>query len=371
MSNTRRQWIRNVSLATIGLAGAGKLEARNRIEDWWIDETESDWVRIGSNENPYGPSEITAREMAKAIKASNRYPREVSGSLRKALADKFGLSEDHVLTGAGSSELLGVVAAYAAIKPGNAVAAHPTFRLWFSAAERLGLTIKSVPCTTDKYHDLPAMKAAMNDDTRMVYIVNPHNPTGTVLGDAALRSFVSDASQKSVVLLDEAYTEYSDAKTLADMVAGNKNIVVAKTFSKIYGMAGARVGFVLAHPETIAKLSAYMPWANAGPSAVSLAGALAALTDEDFVKMTRRKTDETRAMVAASFRQMNIPMTQSSTSFLYYDCTALRQNLDERSEASRISGVRTFENNTPWRRTSIGTMDEMKKFIKVVEGCRA
>ena len=369
MSNSRRQWIRNVSLATIGLTSVNKLPARDRIEDWWMDETESDWVRIGSNENPYGPGELAAKEMAKAIRASNRYPREISSQLRRALGERFGLDESFVLTGAGSSELLGVVAAYAATKPGNAVAAHPTFRLWFSAAERMGLSIKSVPCTADKYHDLPAMKNAMDDNTRMVYVVNPHNPTGTVLDDAKLRAFVAEASQRAVVLMDEAYTEYSDATTLADMVRNNPNVIVAKTFSKIYGLAGARVGYVLAHPDVVGKLSEYMPWANAGPSAVSLAGALAALNDQDFVKMTRTKTDATRAMIASAFKQMSVPITNSSTSFLYYDCSALKQSIDKRSEENYISGVRTFESNTKWRRTSIGTMDEMKKFLKVVQGC--
>ncbi len=366
----RRNWLRQSGLAIAGMAFAGKGFSRtsNPISGW--DEDVNEIIRIGSNENPYGPSPLAREAMIKAVTGSNRYPWEVTSQLREKIGKMYGLTQNHVLMGAGSSELLGVTAAWAAERPGNAVAAYPTFRLWFTAAEHFGLKIKSIPCTPDKKHDLQSMLNAMDQETRMVYIVNPHNPTGTVVPVNELQQFIERMSEKAIVLLDEAYTEYSDEPTLGRLVANNPNLVVAKTFSKIYGLAGARAGYVLAHPETTAKLASYMPWANAGTSAVSLAGAMASLDDHDFTKMTRSKTDEVRKMLHDSFQKMGIPFTQSTTSFIYYDVSSLKTDLVKACENEGIQGVRTFEQGTGWRRTSIGTMAEMEKFMAVVKKAR-
>jgi histidinol-phosphate aminotransferase len=361
----RRNWLRQSGIALAGMAIAGNGFGRASQNFGWGEEA-NEIIRIGSNENPYGPSPMAREAMIKAIETSNRYPWEVTTQLREKIGKMYGLTKDHVLMGAGSSELLGVTAALAAHKPGNAVAAYPTFRLWFTAAENMGLKIKSIPCTPDKKHNLDAMQQAIDGETRMVYIVNPHNPTGTVIPASDLQSHIEVMSDRAIVLLDEAYTEYSDEPSLGRMVAGNTNLIVAKTFSKIYGLAGARAGYVLAHPATIEKLSGYMPWANAGTSAVTLAGAMASLDDTAFTKMTRTKTDDVRKMVHSEFGKMNIPYTDSTTSFIYYDTSSLKSDLASACEASGINGVRTFEKETAWRRTSLGTMAEMEKFIGVV-----
>ncbi len=362
----RRHWLRQSGLALAGMAFAGNSFGRNQSAFGW-DEDTNDIIRIGSNENPYGPSPMAREAMIKAVETSNRYPWEVTTQLREKIGKQYGLTSAHVLMGAGSSELLGVTAALAAQKPGNAVAAFPTFRLWFTAAEHFGLKIKSIPCTPDKKHNLQDMLNAMDAETRMVYIVNPHNPTGTVVPAADLQAFIERMSEKAIVLLDEAYTEYSDEPSLGRMVATNTNLIVAKTFSKIYGLAGARAGFVLAHPETITKMASFMPWANAGTSAVSLAGAMASMDDHAFTKMTRTKTDEVRQMLNAEMKKLGIPATDSTTSFIYYDTSSLKTDLAKACEAAGIQGVRTFEQGTAWRRTSIGTMQEMEKFVQVLK----
>lgn len=366
----RRKWLRQSGLALAGMAFAkeGFGHTNGRLLGWGNEA--NDIIRIGSNENPYGISPLAREAMIKALETSNRYPWDVTTLLREKIGKLYGLTREHVLMGAGSSELLGVTAAWAAEKPGNAIAAYPTFRLWFTAAEHFGLTIKSIPCTADKKHNLQAMLNAMDGETRMVYVVNPHNPTGTVIPAYELQQFIEKMSEKAIVLLDEAYTEYSDEPSLGRLVAGNSNLVVAKTFSKIYGLAGARAGYVVAHPETTAKLASYMPWANAGTSAVSLAGAMAALDDKDFTQMTRRKTDEVRNMVHAELDKLEIPFTRSTTSFVYYDVASLKSDLAKACEEQGIQGVRTFEQGTGWRRTSLGTMAEMEKFITVVKQVR-
>lgn len=361
----RRDWLRQSGMALAGMAIGGNALGRN--PNFFYGEEANEIIRIGSNENPYGPSPLAREAMIKAVASSNRYPWEVTNLLREKIGKQFGLTANHVLMGAGSSELLGVTAAWAAERPGNAVAAYPTFRLWFTAAEHFGLKIKPIPCTPDKRHNLDAMLYAVDTDTRMVYIVNPHNPTGTIVPAAELQLFVEKVSENAIVLLDEAYIEYSDEPSLARMVATNTNLVVAKTFSKIYGLAGARAGYVLAHPESIAKMANYMPWANAGTSAVSLAGAMASLDDTFFTKMTREKTDAVRQMLHGELKKLKVPFTNSTTSFIYYDTGSFKTDLAKACEAVGIQGVRTFEQGTAWRRTSIGTMAEMESFIKVLK----
>jgi histidinol-phosphate aminotransferase len=155
--------------------------------------------------------------MTDAVAGSNRYPWDVTTRLRERIATQFGLTKDHVTMGAGSSELLGVVSAWAMLKKGNVVAPDPTFRLWIPAAKKMGLDVKMVPLTTAKVTDLQRMKESITDETKMVYICNPNNPTGTVIPANELEAFIKDISPKAIILLDEAYTEFSDEPSMAKL----------------------------------------------------------------------------------------------------------------------------------------------------------
>lgn len=359
----RRDWLRQTALTFAGTGLFGMLPAA--AGEFSLEET-SGQIKISSNENPYGVSPLAREAMIQAVGTSNRYPWTVTSELREKIGQRYGLTADHVLVGAGSSELIGLIATFAARAGGNMVVGHPTFKLWFPAAESMGLQIKRVPLTADKFHDLPGMAAAMDADTRLVYIVNPHNPTGTLLDAGALRHAVQQMSQNAVVLLDEAYIDYTDESGLHDLVATNPNVIVARTFSKIHGMAGARAGFILAHPDTVAALKPWQAWPNAGMGAVTLAGALAAMDDHEFMDMTRRKNAEVRKTVSRELERMGIRVIPSHTSFIYYDTAALRSDLATACTEAGILGVRTYEEGTSWRRTSLGTMEEMERFLDVV-----
>ncbi|TAD85720.1 MAG: histidinol-phosphate aminotransferase family protein [Bacteroidetes bacterium] len=366
----RRHWLKQTVMAAAGLGLSTQIFGRHSgcaEDELPFNNSTNSPIRIGSNENPYGPSALAKAAMMQAVAKSNRYPWETTTLLRKKLGEAYGLSAEHVLMGAGSSELLGVISAFAGRQNGNAIAAYPTFKLWFTAAEHFGLTVKTVPLTTTKVHDLPAMLSAMDGKTRMVYVVNPHNPTGTVVAKAALESFVQEASKTAVVLLDEAYTEYSDEPSLAYLVANNKNVIVAKTFSKIHAMAGARIGYALAHPDTITQLADWQPWSNAGAGAVALAGAMASMDDVDFQRSCRQKNDAVKTFVTEALTQLGMQVIPSHTSFLYYNTGTYSADVAAITSAAGIVGVRTYEKDTPWRRTSIGTMDEMKTFIDVLK----
>ncbi len=326
----------------------------------------ADIIKLSSNENPYGPSPQARKAMAEAIQTSNRYQWEQSTLFRKELAKLTGHTEKNILIGAGSSDLLGVICVLASQKPGNVVAPFPTFRLWMDAAATLGLSTVSVPVDTKKETDLQRMKESIDDQTRMVYLCNPNNPTGIPIPTHDLRAFIKEVPTHIWILLDEAYTEFEDTPGMADMIRDFPNLIIAKTFSKIYGMAGCRVGYALAHEETISKLAALQPWANAAPGAVSVAGALAALQDIAFIRFVKEENARCRKLFCDTLDHLGLPYAPSATSFVYFNTEKYPKDLAKHLQAHQIVGARTFEEGTFWRRLSIGTEAEMSRVGEVL-----
>jgi histidinol-phosphate aminotransferase len=206
------------------------------------------------------------------------------------------------------------------------------------------------------------MLSAVNSETRMVYICNPNNPTGTYLDHAKLQAFVAECTKKCFVLVDEAYTEFAELKSLAPEAAANPNLLVAKTFSKIYGLAGARAGYAIAHPDTIKKLSALQPWPDVAVSQVTAAAASAALDDQEFVKYCRQKTAEARQMVFDCCKEMKLEYIPSSTSFVLFNIDPLKCDLSKEMEKKNIMVQYRQHFGGKWCRVSMGTTDEMKAF---------
>lgn len=359
----RRDWLRQTALAMAGLSIASRLPAApiSVVRDVTGD------IRLNANENPYGPPPAAREAMTAAIARTNRYAFSAATELREKLAQKHGLTKDNVILGAGSSDLLGLVTAYAALQKGHIISAYPTFAVWWGMAEKKGLPVIRVPLTPDKKHDLPAMLQRINDDTRMVYVCNPNNPTGTVLPQAALQNFVETASQRTLVLLDEAYTEYAGLPTLTPLVTNNKQLVVVKTFSKIYGMAGGRVGYAFAHADTIKALNELQAWTNYGPSAVSMAGAIAALDDKTFVNTSIEKNKAARDVACAALSDAGIPFVPSHTNFVYYSVEKYARDFQKMLQEHHILTGRVVEPEGKWIRTSIGTMEEMQQFAAVIK----
>jgi len=325
-------------------------------------------IRLGSNENPHGPGSMARKAMTEAVSISNRYPWDVTTQLRQKIGALTGHTKEHVAVGAGSSELLGVVATWAALQKGNAVAPDPTFRLWMPAAKRTGLDIKLVPLTSKKETDLQRMKDALTAETRLVYICNPANPTGTIIPAGELETFIKEIAPKAIILLDEAYIEFCDEPSMAKLVNDYPNLVIAKTFSKIYGMAGARIGYALAHPETIRQLNELQPWANAGAGAVALAGAMASLDDKVFLNFCRKENEKARSVLYAALDKAGIKYIPSHTSFVYFDASTFSKDVPSLLESKNIVGARTFEQGTKWHRLSIGTVEEMQQVAAALNG---
>src|SRR5436190_322394 len=333
MSNnsSRRQWLRNTTAALAGVSLAPAIFAteKERYRAAGI-------ILLNGNENAYGPSAAARKAMTEAAGNSNRYPDDQVSALKKQVAEFWNIGTENILFGAGSSEFLGSVSLLVSSPKGKIITAEPSYRVWNGQAESFGLGFKRIPVTTDKTLDLSGMMSAMDGDTRMMYMCNPNNPIGNYVEDHLLRNFVNECSKKCMVLIDEAYTEFADLPSLKDVAVKNPNIVVAKTFSKIYGLAGARIGYVIAHPDTIKKLSAFQPWPNANISAVTVAAASAALKDQVFVKDCKEKAAQARQICYDCFKQLSLEYIPSHTNFILFNIDKIKGDFTKQMEAKNI-----------------------------------
>ncbi len=367
MNTSRREWLRQsaFALAAAGIAAdvfAGKekklLPADNMI-------------LLNSNENAYGPSPKARKAILDHYLSSNRYPDDLIPVLKKEIAKHWNIRPENILFGAGSSEILGLVSLHVSFTKGNVITAEPSYRVWNEQAEAFGLNFIRIPLNGERKLDLEKMKSSINAATRMVYICNPNNPTGTYIDDAVLRNFVNEVSKSVMVLADEAYTEFAELPSLADIAANNPNVVVAKTFSKIYGLAGARIGYAIAHPDTINKLGRYQPWTDMGISTVTANAALASVGDKAFVDECREKTKQTREMCYECFRQLALEYVPSHTSFILFNISKLKGDFPGQMRARNIFVQYREHFGGKWCRVSMGTTEEMKAFCAALKSISA
>ncbi len=359
MSNnsSRRQWLRNTTaaLAAVSLTPAIFATEKERYRAAGI-------ILLNGNENAYGPSAAARKAMTEATGSSNRYPDDQVAVLKKQIAEFWKVGMENILFGAGSSEFLGLVSLLVSSNKGTIITGEPSYKVWNGQAESFGLGFKRIPVAKDKTLDLGGMTSAIDADTRMMYVCNPNNPIGTYVEDHLLRDFVNECSKKCMVLVDEAYTEFANVPSLKDLAVKNPNIVVAKTFSKIYGLAGARIGYVIAHPATIKKLAAFQPWPDANISVVTVAAASAALKDQAFVKDCKEKIAQARELCYKTFKELSLEYIPSHTNFILFNIGKIGADFSQKMQAKNIFVQYRDHFGGKWCRVSMGTIDEMKTF---------
>lgn len=365
MSTNRRLWLKQSGLALAGLTLGSK--SINALDEAITSKPPDGIIRLTSNENPYGPSPKARKAMNDAIIKSNRYPWDDTTILREKIGKLFNLTKDHVIIGAGSSELLGLVGQYVARDKSHFVAPDNTFRIWRRAALDLGATLTRTDLTTDKKIDLSAMEKAITPGTRLLYVCNPNNPTGTIVDAVALKNFVSEMSSKYMLAIDEAYLEYTNQPSMTGLVSSNKNVIVLKTFSKLFGLAGARIGYALGHPDTIKLFNSMQPWPNAGASATAIAAASASLDDADFFNMVIQKNQAEKNKLYSLYQAFNLPYIESYSNFVYYSVAAYKGEWQKELEKRNLLCGGIVEEKEKWTRITIGTEAEMAVYTKAVK----
>ncbi len=279
-------------------------------------------IELGSNENSYGPSPRAKEAVLGTIHDSFRYPDPLGADLKRALATKHGVDVASILLGNGSHELLMQFAQVFAGPAVDVVASKFGFAVYAIAAQCAGATLRFAPCNADDHamprgHDLDAIAAAVTDATRLVYLANPNNPTGTWYGAGAFAAFMARMPKDAIVVVDEAYAEFVDAPDWASALTLRPqypNLVVTRTFSKAYALAGLRVGYAVGHPGLIAGMERARESFNV--NSPGLAAAEAALGDDEHLQWVIARNAEQRETLAAALRSRGLRVFPSQTNFL-------------------------------------------------------
>lgn len=370
METSRRLWLKKIGIgvAGIGLTNfnsfASPIESENFTDSF---ENDGNFIFLRSNENPYGPSPLARKAFVDNANISNRYYWDVASQLISDIAQKNSVKDENILLGAGSTEILDLVAKFVSLDKGNYVIADPSYDYWTITLDNLGLTKNKVQLTTDKKINLRAMLEAVNEDTKLVYICNPNNPTGTVCKREELLEFVNKISQNTIVLIDEAYLEFTKQQSISNIVDLNNNIIITKTFSKIYGLAGARIGYAIANKTIIDNLSNLQSNTNNSVSVLSKLAAIVSLKDDKFVSNCYLLNENVRQYTISELNKLNCECISSNTNFIYFSLAKYNKDYFKQLEDNNIEGGRIYEEEGKWTRITVGKMDEMKKFIKAIQ----
>jgi len=380
---SRRHWLRKATLAGAGLAAApfglnaapGLLPAHASVREIlpsleWEREINAGRpklkARLLANENPWGPSPDTRLAIMEAAASGNRYQHEAAEQLRNLIAEYEGVSADHILLAPGSSDVLEKMAIMHFMNGGNLVAADPAYMSLIKTAVAMKADWKKVRLTDEWAHDLEGMASAVDKDTKMVYICNPNNPTGTLTDFDELRSFIRNvATDDTTVFVDEAYLEFLPdhmSKSMVSMVKEGKNVVVARTFSKVHGMAGLRIGYGVMLPKMLERVNTI--WrGNMSLCKTSLMGAMASLQDLDFQKKSIAGTAAARKQTMAGLKRLGFEPIPSHTSFMIFPIAMQGKAFLDAMFAKGV-GVRAFDIfGKDYCRVSMGTTEEMDIFL--------
>lgn len=321
-------------------------------------------IRINFNENNYGPSPKALEALANCGPLACRYPFIADLQVVDAIARATGSKPENIILGCGSSEILRV-ADEAFLGPGkNIVAAEPTFEAVLEFAGIAHATGVKVPLTSDHRHDLPGMAAACTSKTGLVYVCNPNNPTGTIVSRAELTDFIARVPSTTLILVDEAYFDFVDDSsysTAIDMIPTHPNVVVARTFSKIYGLAGMRLGYAVGAKEVVNEMRPYLDQENT--NAAVLAAALASLSDQENVAACRAKFVATRNWLCGELAKDGRAFTKSQANFIMIDVGGDVQPVVDQFAKHKILVGRRFPSMSNWLRVSIGKQPEMEAFL--------
>ena len=324
-------------------------------------------LKLDGNENPYGPSPAARQAILASVGEAPRYADETIATLTNQLAAHEGVAFSQIVIGTGSGELLKMAGLLAVATPGaEVVASRPTYEELPVFAQTLGLKVRWVAADTEHRHDLSAMRGAITQLTRLVYVCNPNNPTGAAVTRAALETFIRSVPVSCTVIVDEAYIDLADqpgVATVAALVNDVPNVVVLRTFSKLHGLAGLRIGYAIAPAGLAQRLAALsLTW----PNATGLSAAIASFNDHDFLKTTRAALTGDRAKVHATLDRLGLHRANAQGNFVFFDTGGPLQRFQDRMLAEGMKVGRHFDGYDTWARVTIGLHQEVDRFLQAL-----
>lgn len=322
-------------------------------------------IRLLANENPYGPAQSAQDAMAVSVADGWMYASQDIRTLRELIAAQEGVKPENVLITAGSGELLRM-AGLSFGQTGDIVAAKPTFSMLTGYARNMGGVVHDVSLDADMRHDLAAMEARVSESTSLVYVCNPNNPTGTLLPTPELRAFIDAIEPRVTVFVDEAYVELlpdPQGDSMIDQVKAGKNVILARTFSKIHGMAGLRIGYAIARADLIARLR---PLQMSFLNVMGLRAAAASYQDKDFQMFSRERIQECIQMTQAGMDDLGLPYTPSVTNFVMFDTGGSLRDFAMAMRQKNLLVGRSYAPYESWCRVSMGTVEQMAMFSEAL-----
>jgi histidinol-phosphate aminotransferase len=362
--HSRREFSRILGQSLAAAIAAPTLPNLNRLDAQQTNAMPLGPVRLNFNENPYGPSPQARAALADCGSISNRYPDAAYRLLMNMLAQKYNLKPENIILGCGSTEILRAADDAFLDPTRNVVAAAATFEAVLDYARVLHSNAVLVPLTSDHRHDLRKMAAACTSKTGVAYVCNPNNPTGTIVTRDEFAAFLQAVPTTTLIVVDEAYYDFADDPRYAsalEFIPAHPNVIVARTFSKIYGMAGMRLGYAIGAPEPISRLAQQLLQDN-GNAAV-LQAALASLADNDHLATCRAQLNGTRDWLCAELTKDSRPFIRSQANFVMLDLGADVRPIIEEFRARNILVGRSFTALPNFLRVTIGTQPETEAFL--------
>lgn len=362
---SRRGFLRGSALMAGAFAGSSVVPLQSAASTALMYGPAPGIAKLNSNENPYGPSKKALAAMVNASSQGAYYVGDSVSKLLEMIAERNGVTTDWLSLSAGSSGVLQYLAV-AKLKDGKILGPDLFWDTTSRKALQQGGEMVRIAKTPDLSTDLAALEKAITPDVSMVQICNPNNPTGMVVDADELRAFCKRVSKKATVLVDEAYNEITDdpeKNSMMDLVREGYDVVVARTFSKIYGLAGMRVGYMIAKPETTELVQRYS-LGNYAMNQAGIAAAVASYNDFEFLDYSKSKILEAREMILDGLVRNELNAAPSQTSFVFVDLGDLNAETFRQEMAKRdvlIRGI--YRDYTNWSRVSVGYLADVEKYV--------
>lgn len=366
MNINRRDWLKTAFLGSAALTLSPLEFLANETPNFNELKNSNETIRLCFNENPFGTSPKALEAMQKSLSLSSRYDFKLADVLCEKIAGNNNVKKENILVSAGSSFLLELITKYVSLDKGHIIIPDPSFTIFAPIAEFLGMSKSVIALNDKKKIDLVKMKSSIQKDTKLIYICNPNNPTGDLLSRHEIENFIKSIPDNIIILVDEAYIEFTTQKSLSDLVDVYKNLIVTRTFSKLYGFAGARLGYAIGHPKMIENLKKLQSWSGAEIGVVTMAGAIAAMDDQEFITKVLDNNKKVKDFTISEFNIRGIKTIPSSANFVYFSLENYKSDYFKKLKEAKILGGKTYEEKGKWTRISLGTIEEMRKYFDVI-----
>ncbi|MFC1493521.1 pyridoxal phosphate-dependent aminotransferase [candidate division KSB1 bacterium] len=369
-SYNRREWLKTTLIGSAGITLSGGLNLINCNSAQQETGINSDNViLLDQNENPYGISEKAKIAINDAIKHSNYYPEDHINELTEIIAGREGFTKDNIVLGAGATEIFRTAALLYSSEGKEVVLADPSYFGFVNYTESVRGKMVKVPLDSEYRHDLNSIARSVSGNTNLIYICNPNNPTGTIVGGNALREFCIEYSKEAPVFVDEAYHDFvedPDYSSMTGLVKDGHDVIIARTFSKIHGFAGLRVGYAIAKPEIIKEFKRIRT-NFASVSVLSLRAAIASYNDTGFTDTCRQGNKEAKEYFYNVLGEMGYEYIPSHTNFVLYKIDRDAEKYRDEILEHKIKVRPISFHDQHYCRVSIGTIYDMKKLAGVIK----